>query len=167
MLQRLVVFSLILASAAAEAGWNIDFTRRNKERANQDLKNGQPVEESKSLIDSVFTSSEPLQEIVVLNTDQGFIPSTVRTKVGGHYKIHLVNVNEKEKNVSFVLDAFSEHHSTYFGKIKSIEITPKKDGIFSFQCPETSAQGRLIVYPDLNNKSAQPEVETRAPANVE
>jgi hypothetical protein len=57
-----------------------------------------------------------------------------------------VNVNEKEKNVSFILDGFSEHHATYYGKIKSFRLEPKKEGVYSFQSPETSAEGKLVVF---------------------
>ena len=160
------VLSFLLLAMTAQAGWNVDFSRRSKELRKDELKPGATPEKEESILDSVFSSSAPVQEMVVLNTEQGFIPSTVRVKTGAHYKLHIVNVNEKEKNVSFVLDAFSEHHSTYFGKIKSLVITPQKEGIFTFQCPETSAQGRLIVYPDASSRP-QAEVEQRAPANAE
>lgn len=131
----------------AQADWNIDWSRRTKEIRQSEYKEAPMASENESLFDMVFSSSEPIQEIVVLNTDKGFVPSTVRVRKGGQYKLYLVNVNSKDKNVSFVLDAFSEHHATYYGKIKSFYIQPKKDGVFSFQCPETSAQGRLVVYP--------------------
>ena len=62
------------------------------------------------------------------------------------YTLYVVNVNSKEKNVSFMLDAFSEHHAIFYGHIKSFQITPKKDGVFSFQSPETGAEGRMVVF---------------------
>ncbi len=86
------------------------------------------------------------QEFVILNTSHGFIPSNVRLHKGLHYTVHVVNVNEDKKNVSFMLDAFGQHHATYFGKIKSFELDPNKEGIFEFQCPETSAQGKLVIF---------------------
>lgn|GEM_PF-1042494 len=90
--------------------------------------------------------SEPGQEIVILQTEKGFVPDTVRMRKDARYTVHVVNVNEKEKNVSFILDAFSEHHATYFGKVRTFTLEPKKDGVYSFQSPETAAEGRLIVY---------------------
>ena len=54
-------------------------------------------------------------------------------------------MNEKEKNVSFILDAFSEHHGTFYGQPKEFNIIPKAEGIFSFQCPETAKQGKIVV----------------------
>ena len=64
-----------------------------------------------------------------------------------------MNVNEDKKNVSFMLDAFGQHHATYFGKIKSFDLDPTTEGIFDFQCPETSAQGKLVIF------GTQPKVE--------
>ncbi|PWU18075.1 MAG: hypothetical protein C5B49_07755 [Bdellovibrio sp.] len=103
----------------------------------------------------IFSSLEPTQEIVILNTQDGFVPEILRLKKGQNYRIHVVNVNEKEKNVSFILDAFSQHEGTYFGQPKSFEISPKIEGIFSFQCPETAKQGKILVSPtDADRKPA-------------
>jgi hypothetical protein len=104
------------------------------------------LDSARKLVNSLLDAGgEPVQDIVIMNTDHGFVPSTVRVRRDNRYKIHIVNVNEKEKNVSFILDAFSEHHATYYGKIQSFFLEPKKDGVFSFQSPETSAEGKLVV----------------------
>ncbi len=98
------------------------------------------------VLKKLVTVSEPGQELVILQTEKGFVPDTVRMRKDARYTVHIVNVNEKEKNVSFILDAFSEHHATYFGKVRTFTLEPKKDGVYSFQSPETAAEGRLIVY---------------------
>ena len=118
---------------------------------------GKKDEAAKGLLETLFDKGEPVQEIVILNTEKGFVPSTVRVRKDGRYKISIVNVNEKEKNVSFILDGFSEHHSTYFGKVKSFALEPKKDGVFSFQSPETGMEGKLVVF--------APQMSVRAPAS--
>lgn len=170
----IIVAALILCSAAKADGWRVDLSRRVKESAPKEM----PTEasdsvggekEMKNLLFDLFDSSEPQQELVILNTEKGFVPATVRVRAGGNYRIHLVNVNEKEKNISFVLDAFSENHATYFGKIKTFDIRPKKNGVFRFVSPETAAQGRIVVYPALEN-SAEPPVSgatIRTPASSE
>lgn len=110
----------------------------------------------KSLLSKVFQEiSSPSQTLVILNTENGFVPDQLRLKKGVNYRIHVVNVNEKEKNVSFVLDAFSEHHATYFGKQKTFEISPKTEGIFSYQCPETAKQGRIVIYGDERTPASE------------
>ena len=108
----------------------------------------QPQPESSGFFQSLFENHDVAQEIVLLNTDKGFVPASIRVKRGQSYKINVVNVNEQEKNVSFVLDSFSEHHATYYGKIKTFVIKPQKEGVFRFVSPETGAQGKLVVYPE-------------------
>jgi len=157
------VGALILSEAQAD--WKIDFSRRMKDTRHSDLSEGeQPNTSAEGFLKSLFTYSEAAQDVVILHTETGFVPSTVRVRQGGVYRLHVVNVNEKERNVSFVMDAFSEHHATFFGKIKSFEIRPQKDGVFRFVSPETSAQGRLVVYPPASPSSPQ-STELRIPAS--
>jgi plastocyanin len=89
--------------------------------------------------------SEPTKEIVILNTESGFIPEKVQVKKGEAYKIHIVNLNMKEKNVSFLMDSFTQSHNTVYGVKKTFNIEPQVEGIYSYQCPETGLQGQLIV----------------------
>lgn len=103
---------------------------------------------SQSFVDRLFDPGQPSQDIVILNTERGFVPNTIRVRKDARYTIHVVNVNEKEKNVSFILDGFSEHHATFFGKVRAFRLEPKKEGVYSFLSPETSAEGRFIVVND-------------------
>ena len=140
--------------------WEVDFSRRqvdfNKVQNEDRLPASVREDQSITILNKVFDSSEPSQDIVIMNTDKGFVPNQVRLKKGGNYRVHIVNVNSKEKNVSFVLDAFSEHHSTVFGEQKTFNVTPKTDGIFSYQCPETAVQGKLIIFSDSAQGDRKP-----------
>ena len=158
--------------APAHAEWKLDFSRRAKSSRDADLKAAgttrtpasegiapdQPVE-GRSLIDTLFDTGEAVQDLVVLHTERGFVPSTLRVRKNGRYRVHIVNVNEKEKNVSFILDGFSEHHATYYGKIKTFNLEPRKEGTYAFQSPETSAEGKLVVF--------NPQITIRNPASSE
>lgn len=167
--------SLVLVFAASVPlhadEWKVDFSRRTNNVRKQDLREPAsstaefPVDASllqpnaqqpPGFFESLFQPSDIAQEIVVLNTDKGFVPSTIRVKKGMNYQIHVVNVNDKEKNVSFVLDSFSEHHATFYGKIKSFVIRPQKEGVFKFVSPETSAQGKLVVFPSTGPDNRMP-----------
>jgi len=88
---------------------------------------------------------EPTKQIVILNTENGFVPDKVRVKKGEAYKVHIVNINMREKNVSFIMDSFTQSHNTVFAIEKSFNIEPQVEGIYSYQCPETGIQGQLIV----------------------
>lgn len=150
---------LLLISSMAHA-WEVDFSRRqvefNKVKNEDRLPASVQEDQSVNILNKVFDSVEPTQDIVIMNTDKGFVPAQVRLKKGGNYRIHVVNVNNKEKNVSFVLDAFSEHHNTVFGEQKTFHVTPKTDGIFSYQCPETAVQGKFIIYTDAAAADRKP-----------
>jgi hypothetical protein len=147
--------SAALFFVGAHAEWTVDLSRRTQNTRTKDLRepasselpiiapdgrvtvpttmsSDQMQPPPPSFFESLFRSGEISQEIVVLNTDKGFVPSTLRLRKGLNYQIHVVNVNEKEKNVSFVLDSFSEHHATYYGKIKSFVIRPQKEGVYKF-----------------------------------
>lgn len=153
---RFTLFCFAFFAQVQVKAWEVDFSRRQKELNSMRMPASivdQP-QKNQSVETSFFQAVEPTQEIVIMNTEKGFVPENVRLKKGSSYKIYIVNVNEKEKNTSFVLDAFSEHHATYFGEKKSFTVSPKADGIFSFQCPETASQGRLIIYSDDNRKPA-------------
>ena len=129
--------------------WEVDMSRRQTDLDKfRGPASEQAAKTDKAWLDGMFQTLESSQEIVILNTEKGFVPDTLKLKKGKTYKIHVVNVNDKEKNTSFVLDAFSEHHGTFFGQLQSFDISPKAEGVFSFLCPETSKQGRIVVYPD-------------------
>lgn len=147
-----VIFTSLVCFTSLAHSWEVDMSRRQLDFNHVSDQNRLPAstttDESQSVFGQVFDSVEPLQDIVILNTEKGFIPETVRVKKGGNYRVHVVNVNQKEKNISFVLDAFSEHHNTVYGKERTFNLNPKVDGIFSYQCPETAVQGRVIVISD-------------------
>lgn len=152
--------SLLLGAVPSVNAWEVDMSRRkldfNRVSDQDRLPASVKVDETEAIFGRVFETIEPSQDIVIMNTEKGFVPDTVRVKKGGNYKIHVVNLNEKDKNVSFVLDAFSEQHNTVYGKERSFDIRPKADGIFSFQCPETAVQGKLIVLPSTTETERKP-----------
>lgn len=163
---KYISFIAILASGYfAYAEWTVDFSRRSNEMDKYQVQtNATSSDKSQGFVDSLFKKVVPTEEVVILNTAQGFVPSTIRVREGIQYRFIVVNVNESARNISFVMDAFSEHHSTYYGKLKSFYVSPKKAGIYSFVSPETSAQGRLIVQPTTVNPPT-PQVDVRMPAS--
>jgi FtsP/CotA-like multicopper oxidase with cupredoxin domain len=155
-LAALSVFTFSTAFA-----WEVDMSRRKLDFDRVSDQNRLPAsvkteEDTTTLFGKVFDSVEPTQDIVILNTAKGFVPDTVRVKKGSSYRIHVVNVNQTDKNVSFVLDAFSEHHNTVFGQERSFTLNPKVDGIFSYQCPETAVQGKFIVISNPSESDRKP-----------
>lgn len=144
----LLFFGVYLAQAQA---WEVDLSRRQVDFNRITHQSRAPAstieEEPLGLIQKALQLPDVSQDIVIVSTENGFIPDKINVKKNGSYKIFVVNVNSKQKNSSFILDSFSEHHATAYGKVKSFTITPKADGIFPFQSPETGFEGRLIVAP--------------------
>lgn len=158
---RSALFFFCFFSHVQVKAWDVDLSRRQKDiRISRQpasiVDQSQLPTKTESILSGVFDATEPTQEIVILSTDKGFVPETVRVKKGGKYRLHVVNVNEAHKNSSFIMNAFSEHHATFFGQQKSFSITPQVDGVFSFISPETGHQGKLVVVPaaDSDRKPA-------------
>ena len=150
---RICLFFFTFFVHVTVKAWDVDFSRRQSEieKARIPASVPQPKKEDGifSGVSNLFADpATPSADIVILNTPTGFVPETIKVKKGSGYRIHVVNVNEAAKNVSFILDAFGEHHGTFFGKERSFSLNPKIEGIFSFVCPETSKQGRFIVVDD-------------------
>ncbi len=155
---RIAIFALTFFVQVSVKAWEVDLSRRKKDLKSMRLPASivdQPASEE-NIVTSFFEASGPTQDIVILNTHKGFIPETLHLKKGQSYRLHIVNVNDKEKNTSFVLDGFSEHHATFFGEEKNFQITPKADGIFSFQCPETAQQGKIVVFSENATQLRRP-----------
>lgn len=140
-----IVAILTLATTTALADWKIDFSRRQPEVKKEDLRAPQPSKAQKGFFGKLFHAEAPATDVVILSTEKGFVPKTLRLRKGVKYKVHVVNVNAAEKNISFMMDEFAQHHSTYYGQIRSFEIHPQKEGVFSFISPETALEGQVVV----------------------
>lgn len=152
---------LTVLGVSTAAAWEIDFSRRQVDFKRVEEKSRLPASVQietthETQLQRVLESLEPAQDIVIMNTAKGFVPDTVHLKKGQRYRIHVVNVNQSSKNVSFIMDAFSEHHATFYGQQTSFEVNPQVEGIFSYQCPETAVQGKLVVYTMADPSLRQP-----------
>ncbi len=146
----LAFVSLVLFGETLFAGWEIDLSRRRRDIQKNEETTGVKKDNAEiatvNALEKFAPAATNTTEIVILNTAKGFVPHAIQLKKGETYTIHVVNVNEKEKNTSFIMDSFKEHHATYFGQIKTFSIKPDKEGVFTYQCPETSIEGRVVIY---------------------
>ena len=157
----LLLITIIGFTLPLKAEWLLDLSRRQKtvtKAIEVTDENNKKADENVGFFDFIASDGAP-NEIVILNTEKGFVPNAVRLRVGARYQLHIVNINEKDKNVSFMLDAFSEHHGTFYGQVKTITIEPKKEGVFSYQCPETAVEGKLVIF-------SAPGAAVRKPASL-
>lgn len=160
---RSFLFSFCFFAQVKVHAWDVDLSRRQPEPTQVEM--SQPISplptastkiekstdaEIVEALKNVINPAETSKEIVILNTETGFIPDVIRVKKDEVYKIHIVNLNMKEKNVSFLMDSFTQSHNTIFGNLRTFTIEPKVEGVFSYQCPETGLQGKLVVVPAPN-----------------
>lgn len=169
------LFSLFFfVQVKVNAEWNVDLSRRQTDFTriqNQRMPASTNLEPAKATdadileaLKKVVNPVEPSQEIVILQTEKGFVPEMIHLKKNDVYKIHVVNLNLKEKNTSFVMDAFSQTHNTVYGNMKTFTIQPKIEGVYSFQSPETGFLGKVVITPDTVRKLASeksPEVKAQ------
>lgn len=155
--KRIVVLVLITMSNLTVYGdWKINVSHESTNMRGEQLKVVPQETESPTFSPipytpfSVYRHQSPLQketqEIVLLLTEQGFVPKEIYLKINQRYKITVVNVNESQKHSSFVLEKFSQFHGTYFGKVVSFDFEPTQEGAFSFLCPENNQHGKLVIF---------------------
>lgn len=157
MIKLLISVALITFVVKSVFAFEIDFSRRapfmksheTTISSPQNTKTPEPL-----MVQTVKDNFEASQDVVILNTEKGFVPKSLSLREGVKYKIHVVNVNEKEKNVSFIMSSFAQHHGTYYGQIKTFEVVPGKEGVYTYQCPETSLEGKVVVLPQPNRAIA-------------
>ncbi len=162
----MLIFLICVFSVGSYADWKIDFSRRQQDMVELEKQKQIYEKEEKSVLDMVTDRQAPMQDPVIINTEKGFYPDRIQVKRDQRYRVHVVNVNQDKKNLSFMLDAFSEHHGTYFGEQIVFEIEPRKEGLFDFQCPETKAKGKFVVFTsDEAIESPLESVPIRRPAS--
>jgi Cupredoxin-like domain len=153
------------AQVKVKAGeWTVDLSRRQTEftkiqntrmpASNIDVVQKKNISEDSEIVKALKNAVQPVvpsQEIVIMQTETGFVPATLSLKKNEVYQIHIVNLNSKEKNVSFLMDAFSQSHNTVFGVTKTFTIQPQVEGVFSYQSPETGASGKLVIVSPVSS----------------
>lgn len=162
----LILTSLLFSFQAVADSWKFDFSRRQKDMIELEKQQRQIASEEKTVLGMITERQGPMQDIVIINTPSGFLPAQIPIKRNQRYRVHVVNVNKDKKNISFMMDDFSQHHGTFFGEEVVFEIEPRKEGLFSFLCPETGAKGKMVVYAtDVPIESPLESIRLRRPAS--
>ena len=164
---KFLIFTLTtIMTTSAFAEWTIDLSRRQKDlqRLERDALLAQ--DKKQNPIEQILENEQPKEEVVIANTEKGFVPHMIRLKKDQAYQVTIVNVNKSRKNVSFMLDAFAEHHGTFFGEAVTFTVRPQKEGLFSYYCPEAEFTGKVLVYNPDENLQPIPPVQIRQPAST-
>lgn len=154
-----MVFALVFFMNIKLKAWEIDFSKRQTDfHSVQDMRvpasTNPAAEETVDMIAASLQPVEPSQEIVIMQTPQGFVPEKVQLTKGVTYRFHVVNLDPQFKNSSFLLDAFSQTHNTVYGKPKTFVVTPRAEGLFSYQSPESARQGQVVIVDDVRSPAS-------------
>ena len=84
-------------------------------------------------------------EVVIVLTEQGFVPQKLMLERGKIYDVYLVNINEKMKLSSFFIDEFGVQGSLPHAQMRKISLTPKVSGEFFILSPESGALVQILV----------------------
>lgn len=146
------------------SAFEIDFSRREADRermnpvnqsqlvAPQAMAFREPASDSALSENSVSFPISKAHEIVIVNTDKGFVPSQVHLHKGQGYKFYVFNLNKKFKNNSFIIDQMKVQHATFFGEAVMFQLKPEASGVFSFESPEASVQGKIVVVDRMESE---------------
>jgi plastocyanin len=162
----LMSLAILISTSTVFAEWTIDLSRRQKDLEKLERDSLLARDKNQNPVDQIFEKELPKEEVVIANTENGFVPQTLRLKKDQAYQVTVVNVNKSRKNVSFMLDAFSEHHGTFFGDVVTFTVRPQKEGVFSYYCPEAEFTGKVLVYNPDENLQSVPPVQLRQPAQT-
>lgn len=165
-MKSLVLITVLLFSSSVFAEWTIDLSRRQKDLERLERDSLLADQKKQNPIEQVLEKEQPKEEVVIANTEKGFVPAMIRLKKDQSYQVTVVNVNKTRKNVSFMLDAFAEHHGTFFGDVVTFTVRPQKEGLFSYYCPEAEFTGKVLVYNPDENLQPVPPVQLRQPAST-
>jgi hypothetical protein len=168
---KVTLFTLFYLVQVKVHAWEVDLTRRQVDfqriqnvrmpasvvSVDPNINTNSDDKTSLEVVEAIKRAVAPIEgakDIVIVQTETGFVPDSINLQKGQVYEIHIVNLNHKEKNVSFLMDSFSQSHNTVYGNMKAFKISPNIEGVFSYQSPETGATGKVVVVADKVRKVA-------------
>jgi hypothetical protein len=97
-MQKIYLFTILVSfSLTAFADWKIDLTRRQKDLKRMELEDMVADEKKQGPLEQIFEKEMPKEEVVIANTDKGFVPNILRLKKDQIYQVSVVNVNKNKK----------------------------------------------------------------------
>lgn len=99
-MKTLLIAAVMTLVANTVFAFEIDFSRRKPFMKSNEVQGEAPqmtLTPEPTSVENVKVNFESSQDVVILNTDKGFVPKSLALREGVKYKIHVVNVNDKEK----------------------------------------------------------------------
>lgn len=87
---------------------------------------------------------EPLREISVIVTDEGYYPNRIMAFEGERVRFYVTSTSKKGQ--CFILKNHEIFVSAEKGQVNEVEFIAEKTGRFKFYCPSAKFQGHLTVF---------------------
>ncbi|MFA5582920.1 MAG: cupredoxin domain-containing protein [Bacteriovoracaceae bacterium] len=95
------------------------------------------------LSSSLMAQDAPLREIAVIFTDEGYYPKSISVFEGEKVRFFVTSTTEKPQ--CFIVESHKLFLSANKGKITEGEVLFDRPGKFSFYCPSSKNDGRVVV----------------------
>ncbi len=96
----------------------------------------------------------PLREISVIVTDDGFYPNKIMAFKGDKVRFYITSTSKKN-HLCFVLHKHEVFVSAEKGKVNEVEVLIENPGRYKFYCPSTKYVGYLTVFEKFSEEEDQ------------
>lgn len=87
-------------------------------------------------------SVQPEHPVVIIHTDEGFIPSRLFLKPNREYLFYLVNVSQQHRLAHYLFDGLGNRGKMEFGEVVKLKVRVLVNHEFLLHCPES---GKTVV----------------------
>lgn len=92
---------------------------------------------------TLLGQSAPLREVSIIFSDEGYYPKSISVFAGEKVRFFITSTSEKPH--CFIVESHKLFLSATKGKIAEGEVTFDRPGSFSFYCPSSTNDGRVVV----------------------
>lgn len=92
---------------------------------------------------SAETKVQPTREISIIFSEEGYYPKSISVFEGEKVRFFVTSTTDKPN--CFIVESHKVFLSATKGKISEGEVTFDKPGSFSFYCPSSKNDGRVVV----------------------
>jgi len=93
----------------------------------------------------IFQAPRSSKEVVLLHTENGFVPKSLILDTEHVFELTVVNVNAKTKAASFFIDEFGVQQAMPFAETRKVHLRPKQVGKYFVVSPESGHEAFINV----------------------
>lgn len=110
---------------------------------------------------SLWAQTTPMREIAIIFSDEGYYPRSISVFEGEKVRFFVTSTTEKPH--CFIVESHKLFLSATKGKISEGEVHFDRPGKFSFYCPSSKNDGRVVVLEKKDKAQRNVASENKAP----